>query len=84
MSEENMFSIVFLNKTGRSPAKCDFQCTCTSHFLKSCINATMELGIPSLKLTYHLKMDGWKMSFLLGWPIFRCYVSFREGRSFSQ
>ena len=23
----------------------------------------------------HLKMD------LLGWPIFRCYVSFREGRS---
>ncbi len=27
----------------------------------------------------HLKMDGWKTSFLLGWPIFRCYVSFREG-----
>ena len=26
----------------------------------------------------HLKMDGWKMSFLLGWPIFRCYVSFTE------
>ena len=26
-----------------------------------------------------LKMDGWKTSFLLGWPIFRCYVSFREG-----
>ena len=24
-------------------------------------------------------MDGWKMSFLLGWPVFRCYVSFREG-----
>ena len=24
-------------------------------------------------------MDGWKTSFLLGWPIFRCYVSFREG-----
>ena len=23
-------------------------------------------------------MDGWKTSFLLGWPIFRCYVSFRE------
>ena len=33
----------------------------------------------SLKLTWHLKMDGWKTSFLLGWPIFRCYVSFREG-----
>ena len=26
-------------------------------------------------------MDGWKMSFLLGNPIFRCYVSFPEGRS---
>ena len=26
----------------------------------------------------HLKMDGWKTSFLLGWPIFRGYVSFRE------
>ena len=24
-------------------------------------------------------MDGWNSSFLLGWPIFRCYVSFREG-----
>ena len=23
-------------------------------------------------------MDGWNTSFLLGWPIFRCYVSFRE------
>ena len=28
----------------------------------------------------HLKMDGWKTSFLLGRPIFRCYVSFREGK----
>ena len=26
----------------------------------------------------HLKMDGWKMNFLLGWPIFRDHVSFRE------
>ena len=25
-------------------------------------------------------MDGWNTSFLLGWPIFRCYVSFREGK----
>ena len=38
-----------------------------------------ERTLPSLKLTWHLKMDGWKTSFLLGWPIFRCYVSFREG-----
>ena len=35
-------------------------------------------GLPSLKLTWHLKMDGWSTSFLLGWPIFRGYVSFRE------
>ena len=36
--------------------------------------------LPSLKLTFSpLKMDGWKMSFLLGWPIFRGYVCFREG-----
>ncbi len=26
----------------------------------------------------HLKMDGWNTSFLLEWPIFRVYVSFRE------
>ena len=29
----------------------------------------------------HLKMRDWKTSFLLGWPIFRGYVSFREGNS---
>ena len=28
----------------------------------------------------HLKMDGWNtIRILLGWPIFRSYVSFREG-----
>ena len=28
-----------------------------------------------LKLTFlHVKIDGWKRIFLLGWPIFRCYV----------
>ena len=26
----------------------------------------------------HLKIDGWNTSFLLGLPIFRGYVSFRE------
>ena len=34
-----------------------------------------ETNIKSLQL----KIDGWKTSFLLGWPIFRGYVSFREG-----
>ena len=28
-----------------------------------------------------LKNDGWNASFLLGWPIFRGYVSFREGNT---
>ena len=36
-----------------------------------------KIGIPSLKLTVrHLKTDGWKMSFLLGW--LPCCVSFRR------
>ena len=35
--------------------------------------------LPSLKLTQLLKMDGWNTTFLLGRPIFRGYVSFREG-----
>ena len=26
-----------------------------------------------------LKINGWKMNFLLGWPICRCDLSFREG-----
>ena len=30
----------------------------------------------------HLKINGWKINFLLGWPIFRGYVSFREGSCF--
>ena len=32
----------------------------------------------------HLKMDGWNTTFLLGWSISRCYVSFREGKSESR
>ncbi len=31
----------------------------------------------------HWKMDGWNTTFLLGRPIFRCYVSFREGNFLS-
>ena len=27
----------------------------------------------------HLKIDGWNTTFLLGRPIFRCLVSFKEG-----
>ena len=37
--------------------------------------------IPSLKLaaSLHLKVDGWKTTSLLGRPVFKGYVSFREG-----
>ena len=34
----------------------------------------MSEHLPSLKLTQPLKINGWKMNFLLGWPIFRGYV----------
>ena len=32
-----------------------------------------EVKLPSLKLTKHLKFDGWKTTFLLARPVFRCY-----------
>ena len=38
----------------------------------------MSTLLPSLKVTLHLKMHGWKTSFLFEWPIFSGYVSFRE------
>ena len=41
-------------------------------------NDAFKKGIRSLKLTQHLHMDGWNTSFLLGWPIFRCYFRSRE------
>ena len=34
--------------------------------------------LPETNMTSPLKMDGWNTSFLLGRPIFRCCVSFRE------
>ena len=39
------------------------------------------IWIPSLKLTWHLKIHHWKRRFLFETIIFGCYVSFREGRS---
>ncbi len=42
-----------------------------------------HIDIHSLKLTAKAPENGWLEydCFLLGWPIFRCYVSFREGIS---
>jgi len=37
-----------------------------------------QKDVPSLKLTYPLKIDPWKRRFLLKTIIFRGYVSFRE------
>ena len=42
------------------------------------VTLVLTSNLPSLKLTWHLKMDGWNTSFLLGWPIFRGYVSLQE------
>ena len=45
---------------------------------------TPQIPIPSLKLTWHLKLDGWNTSFLqfpFGMAYFQVlYVSFREGK----
>ena len=41
--------------------------------------ARWRFQIPSLKLTWPLKIDPWKRRFLLETIVFRGYVSFREG-----
>ena len=47
--------------------------------LSSCVYSPHGVQLPSLKLTKELKINGWKMKFLLGWPIFQGRaVSFRE------
>ena len=51
-----------------------------SHFLfKSYSAEGLCVALPeTISKTYPLKINGWKMDFLLGRPIFMCYVSFRE------
>ena len=39
----------------------------------------IEITLPEINSS-HLKIDGWKTTFLLGRPFMRCYVSFRECR----
>ena len=43
-------------------------------------NVALHIMLPSLKLTYHLKIDGWKTTFVWGRPIFSGYVLFVLGR----
>ena len=51
---------------------------CPEHATKS--ETEQALGEISTELSLALwKTDGRKMNFLLGWPIFRGYVSFMEG-----
>ena len=45
--------------------------------IKSELSYTLIM-LSSPKLTWPLKINGWKMNFLLGRPIFRGYASFRE------
>ena len=40
-------------------------------------NGSWRCTLPETN-SLHLKMDRWNTSFLLGWPIFQDYVSFRE------
>jgi len=46
---------------------------------KGLIKALLR-ALPPGSLTWPLKMDGWKISFLLGNPIFRGYVKLRGGK----
>ena len=40
--------------------------------LKKTWTCQVYCTIPETNMTSHLKMDGWRMYFLLGMPIFRC------------
>ena len=51
----------------------------SSRLLMTAHREVAQHRVPSLKLTWHLKMDGWNTSFLLGWTIFSGYVKLREG-----
>ena len=68
-----------LISTGGKKWKTAAKITMVQWFLWKLINPYSKL--PSLKLKWPLKINGWKMNFLLGRPIFRGYVSFREGNS---
>ncbi len=43
-----------------------------------CSKCIYLITLPETKTFLSLNMDGLKTSFLLGWPIFRGHVSFRE------
>ena len=55
-------------KKGKTPSKYHRLRKSSWPILKS---LWMRYFLPSLKLTWHLKNDGWKTTFLLGRPIFR-------------
>ncbi len=40
-----------------------------------------EIPFPKLTASLPLKTDAWKIFFLLGYHLFKCYVSFKEGNS---
>ena len=66
----------YISRPHRSPNLAD------SELPSNCIIPTMihgvELTLPETNSS-PLQMDGWNTGFLLGNPIFRLYVSFREG-----
>ena len=65
-----MWGIWFLRGAAGGEETCEVSC-----FRPWFLRGKSSLLIPSLKLTFSpLKMDGWKMSFLLGNPILRGYM----------
>ena len=63
------FQVVYLNHSGDS--------SCLKWIVVGWMrwDGFFWVWLPALKLIQHLKIDGWKMNFLLGMPIFRGYVS---------
>ena len=69
---------VTLWRPSKALGSCHWRRASKLHMLARYNQTMPKPWLPSLKLTSHLKMDGWKTTFLLGWPMFRCYVSLRE------
>ena len=61
--------------SGRLHALADRSCEKPPGRKKNIVN------LPETNIFAPPKMDGWNTSFLLGRPIFRGYICFREGRS---
>ena len=60
----------------------DFNSGPFHHYERDSDGISFFKGTPPETNSSHLKMDGWNTTFLLGRPIFRCYVSSRRVKIF--